>query len=202
MLFITAKQAVAAKYIPSAKNRPPTSYYMQVKACVEAARRNSQLCRLLSESNQAATHCTLDYHYAFTAAIVLQLARLVPDTYDAGDSDLVQYLSEYLCTIGDKGNESARDCASMVMELGAVVSRLISNGRVLRLGNEALSQAGIGDAVGGAPETMGYMQGQDVLLNSGDNLPVHDSVLGLGPLQENEPAMYQELVSWFKDAIF
>lgn len=109
------------------KKRPSISYSAQAKACTEAARQNCHLNRQLLQSNQAAVFATLDYHYAFTAAIVLQLGRLVPETNEDDDSEKIGSLSGFLTKIGDRGNESAKDCARMVLELGAVVSRLLSS---------------------------------------------------------------------------
>jgi hypothetical protein len=124
LLFIAVKHAIAAEYIPR-KAGPSTSNTSSAKCCADAARRNSRLCQQLLESNQASAFSTLDYHYAFTAAIALLLARLVPEVSVPSDEENVNFLSHYLLESGDRGNESARDCAKMVREFGAFVSRLL-----------------------------------------------------------------------------
>jgi hypothetical protein len=144
----------------------------------------------------------LDYHYAFTAAIVLQLGRLIPDIYHVDDAEVIRSLTQYLCTAGDEGNESARDCAKMVIELGAIVSRLDSNGRSQTTVNETSSSDITNSTIAPPPESMVYVQGQDLLFNSGEDLPGEGSFLGLRSLQQNESEVYQELFSWFQDAIF
>ena len=166
---------------------------------MEAARQNSLLSRQLLESNQAAAFSTLDYHYAFTSAIVLQLSRLVPDTNIVDDSDKISSLSDYLCKAGDKGNESARDCARMVMELGAVVERLLANQNIQ---NTNGTSAGTNPAMGQVPERMAYLTGQGLLLNPGENLSSSISFLDLDVLPQNQSEAYQQVFSWFQDTTF
>ena len=202
MLFIAAKQAVATKYLPLEKNRPPTSYSSQANLCVEAARQNALLSRQLLESNQAAVFSTLDYHYVFTAAIVLQLAKLVPDTNLMDDPERVRSLTDYLSKLGDEGNESARDCARMVMELGAVVSRLLTSQKIQTAANENAPGAIPNIATVGIPERMAHLQGPDLLLNAGEELTDNTSFLDLDVLRQNESEIYQELFSWFEDTTF
>jgi hypothetical protein len=200
LLFIAAKQAVATKYISLKKNRPPSSYSSHAKSCADAARQNSLLSRQLLESNQAAAFSTLDYHYAFTAAIVLQLVRLVPDTNVVDDSDKISSLSEYLCKSGDKGNESARDCARMVMELGAVVTRLLANQKTQMITNGASSNVATNNAIGQAPERMPYLPGQGLLLQAGEDLSNSFLVSDVPPRNQSET--YHQLFSWFQDTTF
>lgn len=121
---MTVKQTVATRYIKSEKVQPHTFYSSQVESCAEAARRNCALTQHLSEINQVVIHSIPIYHYAFAAGIVLQLVRLIPEVYKKDDLGAIKSISNYLVTAGEKGNESARDCARMVLELGSVVSRL------------------------------------------------------------------------------
>jgi|SRR5271156_643499 len=75
----------------------PTSHIYS-KTYVEAVHRHALLCGRLLTSNQSAASAVLDISYAWTAAIILQLAQLVPDV---------------LRTVnGDMGNESARNCGN------------------------------------------------------------------------------------------
>jgi hypothetical protein len=201
LLFLATKQSVATKYISLTKNRPPISYFSLAKSCVEAARQNSVLTQQLLASDQAAVFSTLDYHYAFTAAIVLQLARLVPGTNVMEDSERITILTDYLCKIGDKGNESARDCARMVMELGAVVSRL-TNHEIQTGANETSLRAITNSAIAQIPERITYLPGHDLSLTAREELTSSASFLDLGVLRPNESEVYQELFSWFENTTF
>lgn len=94
---------------------------------VGAARRNTNLIRQLLSSNQMAYLASVEYHFPFTAAIVLQLARLLPSSdVPEGDIDF-KLLVDCLQQAGDKGNESAADCWNMVIAFGATVTRLLHN---------------------------------------------------------------------------
>ena len=177
------------------------SYFSLAKSCVEAARHNSLLSRQLLASDQAAVFSTLDYHYAFTAAIVLQLARLVPGTNVMDDSERITTLTDYLCKIGDKGNESARDCARMVMELGAVVSRL-TNHKTQTSANETSLSAITNSAIAQIPESIAYLPGQDLSMTAGEELTSSASFPDLGILRQNDSEVYQELFSWFENTTF
>jgi hypothetical protein len=197
LLFIAAKHAVAIKYISSEKRPSHTSYSSQAKSCVEAARQNSLLCGQLLESNQAAIHSTPDYHYAFTAAIVLQLARLVPDTCLTDDPERATSLLDYLSAVGEKGNESARDCARMVIEFSAVVTRLLFSEKA-----EPTS-----DSISSNPNTealgeMTYLQGQEFLLNAGQDIASNSAFLDLEVGRQSQSDIYQELYAWFTDTTF
>ena len=191
---------MATKYIPLKKNRPPNSYFSQAKACAEAARQNYLLNRQLLESNQAAALSILDYHYAFTSAIVLQLARLVPDTNMMDDSEKISSLWNYLDKSGDKGNESARDCARMVTEFGAVVERLLTN-QEIRMTNGMSSNVEMDTAVGQISERMAYLSGQGILSTSDGSVSSGADFLDMD-LPVNQSEAYQQVFSWFQDTIF
>ena len=198
LLFIAVKRAVAAGYLPR-KAMTSSSNIASAKCCAEAARRNTWLCRQLLESNQVSAFATLDYHYAFTAAIATLLARLVPEVAMRTDEEGVNFLSHYLLQSGDKGNESARDCAKMVREFGAVVSRLlvdyekpstiISQSRPYNTAQVVASQMSNGPLT----ESPSTINANDIAQNfQWDNF---DSNM----LPEGQLIAYQELFSWFQE---
>ena len=183
LLFIAVKHAVAAGYVPR-KGETPFSNISSAKYCAEGARRNARLCRQLLESNQASALSTLDYHYGFTAAIALQLARLVPEVSVPSDEESVNYLSHYLMKSGDRGNESAKDCAKMVGEFGAFVSRLLDHEKRQVL----FPMAGVESPNGRLPDPQNTIHApQNFNTNKFDfnTLPAGQSVA------------YQEVSSWF-----
>ena len=193
MLFIAVKHAVAAGYIPrkggtSSPNIPSAKY------CADGARRNARLCRLLLESNQASAFSTLDYHYAFTAAIALQLARLVPEVSMPSDEDNVNFLSHYLLKSGDRGNESARDCAKMVQEFGAFVSRLLDHEKHPTFFPQSRANTLSGQSPNGRhpdPPSATYANPPPQTFNS-DNFDFN-------MLPEGQSVAYQGLSSWFQE---
>jgi hypothetical protein len=92
--------------------------------CIDAARRNAELISGLMESRHAAMMLTLRYHYAFSAAVVLELALLLPQHARTDDLRLIEILLQDLQNPGQTENESSLDCAKMVTELYPVVERL------------------------------------------------------------------------------
>jgi hypothetical protein len=201
LLFIAARQAIATKYIPLRNDKPPVSYNSFAIYCAEAARANSQLSRQLLESNQAAAFSILDYHYPFTAAIVLELNRLVPDTSLEEDEESISFLSSYLCKVGERGNESARDCATTVMNFGAIVSRLLIKHGVQLPDNPQSSTAAPSAVV--PPDPASYLAGQSAIFDNGEDLTAGAAFfLDLSVVPENQSAAYQEIFSWFQDTAF
>ena len=197
MLFIAVKHAVATGYIPR-KVTFSTSHLALARYCAEAARRNTRLCHELFESNQVSAFATLDYHYAFTAAIAAQLARLVPEISMPTDEEDVSFLSHYLLRCGEQGNESARDCAKMVRELGAVVSRLLADydkrsdvfpRSTFKDTSRSVNQRS-NDCLPGSSSPMAATdKPRDLLLNDFDP----------NMLPEGQSIAYQEILSWFQE---
>lgn len=176
-----------------------SSNLASAKCCAESARRNTWLCRQLFESNQASAYATLDYHYAFTAAIAILLARLVPEVTLRNDEENVNFLSHYLLKSGDQGNESARDCAKMVRELGAVVSRLLvdyekPSTMIPQSSSNNTSHDVSSQMINGRlPESPGTINVNDIPQNFQlDNFDFN-------MLPEGQSMAYQELYSWFQE---
>jgi hypothetical protein len=131
----------------------------------------TKLTQHLLLTNQTAI--LIDYHFAFSAAIVLELASLLDN--GQGDADSIIVLAQYLQKAGQQGNESAADCARIVSEFGGVVARLKSqttNGRT-----STSMELGMG-SVGGS-------------MNNTEALEA----------QEEQSATYDELFSWFTESL-
>ncbi|KAH8815977.1 fungal-specific transcription factor domain-containing protein [Xylogone sp. PMI_703] len=201
LLFIAAKRAVATKYIAVENDRSPDLYSVEAKYCTEAARQNSILNRQLLTSNQTTVFATLDYHYAFTAAIILQLTRLISYTGITGDSDITRSLEDYLHRVGDGGNESAKDCYRMVVQLGAVVSRLLSSEKMQITASERLTDPSTDRLATSIQERSIYPPIQGRPTYTEDVRGIAPSVSSNIPLQD-QPTVYQELFSWFEEATF
>lgn len=198
MLFIAVKHTVAAGYIPR-KAEPSPSNISSAKYCADGARRNTRLCRQLLESNQASAFSTLDYHYAFTAAIALLLARLVPEISVASDEESVNFLSHYLLKSGDRGNESARDCAKMVGEFGSFVSRLL----VDHDNHPTFSPQTSMNSTSHNPSAQSSNGRHPDLPNSihatHASRNIHADNFDFNALPEGQSVAYQELFSWFQE---
>lgn len=123
-LFQATKQAVAAKYLPSQQHRQRKPNAKHIKSCAEAARDITHLTRKLILTNQAAVLANVDYHFAFSAAVVLELVSLVPGQEINNDDEAIAFLAEYLQKAGESGNESAADCAQIVRDFKAIATTL------------------------------------------------------------------------------
>jgi hypothetical protein len=195
LLFIAVKHAVAAGYIPR-KAMTSSSNLASAKCCAEAARRNSWLCRQLLASNQVSSFATLDYHYAFTAAVATLLVRLVPEITMPIDEENVSFLSHYLLKSADQGNESARDCAKMVGEFDAVVSRLLVDyGKPSTMIFQAMPNNDVASQV-----IIGRLPDSPSTVNGNDIPPIIQwDEFDSNVLPEGQLVAYQELFSWFQE---
>jgi hypothetical protein len=130
-----------------------------------------------------------------TAAIALQLARLVPEVSMVDDEDNVQFLTHYLLKSGDEGNESARDCAKMVREFGAVVSRLLVDyEKQQALANQSFAHNIVRESSNGRPpEPQNPMHVAHITQNS------QADSFNLNMLPEGQSMAYQEVFSWFQE---
>ena len=117
----------------------------------------------------------------------------------ANDEENVNFLSHYLLRSGDQGNESARDCAKMVREFGAVVSRLLVDYEkqpILipqSISNSAPHTLAGQISNGRLPEPRNTMHIAHIPQNfQMDNFDLH-------MLPEGQSIAYQELFSWFQE---
>jgi hypothetical protein len=170
---------------------------------VDAARRNTNLVRQLLSSNQMAYLASVEYHFPFTAAIVLQLARLLPSTDVLEDDVDIKLLVDYLQQAGDKGNESAADCRNMVIAFGGTVTRLLRDAQLqqtktspavpLIMANNSMS-----DALD-ISETSIFRR--NMFLSGAQMMSSNGMPLDVGSLGEGQAAAYEELFSWFSDSL-
>lgn len=202
-LFVAVKQAVAALYIPPGQHRSYSNYLSYLTCCADAARRNAQLTRQLVAANQASIFSTLDYHYAFNAAIVLQLSRLVPEVVSPTDEGDANFLQSYLYETGGRGNESAGDCARMIMEFGSVLSRLLGSPSAVHQSQHAVVMTKSSEPSG---DTVNQISSQPQLMN----IPQQETQPGengnIGPLLPDwnfditgSGSMAVDMFAWFQD---
>lgn len=67
---------------------------------------------------------TLPFHYSFNAALILELALLLPHHARMDDIRLIESLLYDLKGSGRNDNEAAKDCAKIVAEFYAIAARL------------------------------------------------------------------------------
>ncbi|KAJ5469356.1 hypothetical protein N7539_008974 [Penicillium diatomitis] len=108
-----------------------------IHQCSAAAERNTQLFCQLLEANTADAMCasTIDYHHAFNAALILDLARLLnPNGMTALQSKVqVQFTITMLEKASQRGSAYTEDCSSVLTNLHRFIEELL---RVLsRLGD-------------------------------------------------------------------
>lgn len=137
-LLLAAKQRTAA-FCLSSGNIPklPAHIEEHISICAHAARRNVALGRQLQSSGWISHHCFTDYHYVFSAAIVLLLNRLVGketsgDSFVPGassipskDEDDINFVIALLSSFGERGNEAATESAKITTELSTIVQRMV-----------------------------------------------------------------------------
>lgn len=135
---MAAKQRTAAFFLSSG-NIPklPAHIEEHISICAHAARRNVALGRQLQSSGWISHHCFTDYHYVFSAAIVLLLNRLVGqetagDSFIPGvsnmpskDEDDINFVIALLSSFGERGNEAATESAKITTELSTIVQRMV-----------------------------------------------------------------------------
>jgi hypothetical protein len=162
-----------------------------MKQCVLAARAIACAMRQLLSSDQSTVQASLDYHFTYSAAIVLTLANLSEMTA-SDDAQTIDYLIQNLQQLGNKGNESARDCATIVSELDAVVTSLISHGRMRR------SRLAIADR---NDDGIGFVSPTVEAVSTEPQVSVHEEpMLGVNSMLEFETPLYEEMFSWFTES--
>lgn len=152
--------------------------------------------------NQAAVLAPVDYHFPYSAAIVLELARLLPDISPREDEDDISFLVMYLQQSGDKGNESARDCGNMVLEFGAVVTRLLHD-RKRPSTSSAREKTTSPNAMAESPFEGNYATtfAGDVFTPGTQAMARTVGSLDTPRLPEGQGNPYDQLFSWFSDSL-
>lgn len=124
---------------------------------------------------------------------MLELFTLVSVQETADDDRAVAFLAEYLERAGDSGNESAADCARIVMDFGAIADTL--RAQTVNAGNATFrsndDSGTLGPSLGA--ETHDMMQG-GVENQGGGNF---NASWASDIVFEGKEATYEELFSWF-----
>jgi len=191
------------RYISLRQKRSFNPSLSHLKCCVDAARRNSNLIRQLLTSNQVAYLASVEYHFPFNAAIVLELGRLLPSTNLPEDETYIKLFDEYLQQAQEKGNESAADCRNMIISFNSTVTRLLLDAQmhptassfVVPLTSEDES---IRDTL---DESEMSIFRRDMLVSGAQMMSSDGMPLDVGSLGEGQAAAYEELFSWFSDSL-
>jgi hypothetical protein len=145
---------------------------------------------------------SVEYHFPFTAAIVLQLARLLPSSDVPEDDVDIKLLLDYLQQAGDKGSESAADCRNMVVAFGATVTRLLHDAQLQQRNPSSVpvmvGNSAVGDALDMSESSIFR---RDMFLSGAQMMSSNGMPLDIGSLGEGQAAAYEELLSWFSDSL-
>ncbi len=191
------------RYISLSPKRLFNPSVSHLKYCVDAARRNANLVRQLLTSNQVAYLASVEYHFPFNAAIVLELGRLLPSTNVPEDEDDIKLFDEYLQQAQEKGNESAADCRNMVIAFTATVTRLLLDAQMHQTMTSSIVDLPAADeAIRSAlDESEMSIFRRDILLSGAQVMSSDGMPLDIGNLGEGQAAAYEELFSWFSDSL-
>jgi hypothetical protein len=185
------------------QKRPFNPSLSHLKCCVDAARRNANLIRQLLASNQVAYLASVEYHFPFNAAIVLELGRLLPSTSHPGDETDIKLFDDYLQQAQEKGNESAADCRNMIIAFNSTATRLLLDAQMHRTTSSSIvpltvADESIRDTLDGSDMSIFR---RDMLLSGVQVMSSNGMPLDVGSLGEGQAAAYEELFSWFSDSL-
>lgn len=126
-MFSAVRQNVARSYLPNlAKFEPPDQRLLRI--CTAAASENVQLTNRLYEivSSGVSAFGMIDYHHAFNAAIILELACLCQHN-DSSVNERPQTgrVLDALQRGGQNGNEFARDCSTVLADFRQLSEKLL-----------------------------------------------------------------------------
>jgi hypothetical protein len=122
-MFSAVRQKVARSFIPDlSKFEPLDQDQHLLKICTEAARENVQLTNRLLEivTSGDSVFGMIDYHNAFNAGVILELARL----YRPDDTPQIGHVLDALQRAGQDGNEFARDCSIVLADFRQLSEKL------------------------------------------------------------------------------
>lgn len=187
---------MAIKYILPGQKRQTNPSLSHLKYCVDAARSITCITRQLLSTNQAALLAAIEYHFPFTAVIVLELARLLPAITLPEDDDSIKLLNNYLRQAGERGNDSARDCLNMATNFGVIVTRLLVDDQMRQVRSAAIGP--LGEARGSLQDgAQTNVFGSENILSSAQMILSNGMPLDVGILGQGQAAAYEELFSWF-----
>jgi hypothetical protein len=191
------------RYISLKQKRQFNPSLYHLKCCVDAARRNANLIRQLLTSNQVAYLASVEYHFPFNAAIVLELGRLLPSTNIPEDETDIKLFDEYLQQAQEKGNESAEDCRNMIIAFNSTVTRLLLDAQMHPTTSSSIEyltaeDESIRDTL---DESEMSIFRRDMLFSGAQVMSSTGMPLDVGNLGEEQAAAYEELFSWFSDSL-
>ena len=194
---------MATRYISLSPKRIFNPSLSHLKCCVDAARRNANLIRQLLTSNQVAYLASVEYHFPFNAAIILELGRLLPSTNIPEDEADIKLFDDYLQQAQEKGNESAADCRNMVITFNSTVTRLLLDAQMHQSPNSSIIPlAAVDDAIRNTlDESEMSIFRRDILLSGAQMMSSNGMPLDVGNLGEGQATAYEELFSWFSDSL-
>jgi hypothetical protein len=170
---------------------------------MDAARRNANLIRQLMTNNLVAYLASVEYHFPFNAAIVLELGRLLPSTNLLEDETDIKLFDEYLQQAQEKGNESAADCRNMVIAFSSTVTRLLLDAQIHPTASSFAVPLNTEDE--SVRDTLDESEmsifRRDMLVSGAQMMSSNGMPLDVGNLGEGQAAAYEELFSWFSDSL-
>lgn len=126
-MFSAVRQNVARSFLPNlAKFEPPDQHLLKI--CTAAASENVQLTNRLYEivSSGISAFGMIDYHHAFNAAIILELACLRQHIDPSvNERPQIGRVMDALHRGGQNGNEFARDCSTVLADFRQLSERLM-----------------------------------------------------------------------------
>lgn len=126
-MFSAVRQNVARSFLPNlAKFERPDQHLLRI--CTAAASENVQLTNRLYEivSSGISAFGMIDYHHAFNAAIILELACLCQhNDSSVNERPQIGRVLDALQRGGQNGNESARDCSTVLADFRQLSERLM-----------------------------------------------------------------------------
>lgn len=126
IFFMAVKKAVADRFTERSWNLENHTQISRIRQCIEAARANLRLGRLIRESTLSRKLLTCNLHNVFNAATILLLNQLLLDTFeDRQDLDDVWFAIGCFEAEARGGiNEYAKDCWQVLKHLETLVCRL------------------------------------------------------------------------------
>jgi hypothetical protein len=131
VLFSAVRHTVASTFVShsSAKLKQPDERLLEV--CIRSANQNLQLLHRLFEivAVENAGFGMIDYHHAFNAAIIMELAALYkandPTAKPTDGTDHFQFVTDTLSSAGRLQNEFARDCSVVLSDFRQLIRKLM-----------------------------------------------------------------------------
>lgn len=164
-----------------------------IRQCSIAADRNTQLfCQLLDVvATENLCAGTLDYHHAFNAAVILELARLLDrNTISAFQNKVqVQFTANTLQSAAQRGLAFTQDCFVVLMNLHNFVEELL----------RALSRLGQNTSVK-SPDQQRSLLGVSPLRDLGEQTGL-DVGFAAGDFTFEHDEAFSEFMSWVDDRI-